>query len=177
MAAIGKRVPLEGIVGNKPWRQDHGPHADLVNFGFLFKVDRIGWAKFLARPAPPRFEKIDAVPGINHILLRDGLGVRKIGSLSLAQAGIVKISNTFGALFRTGTTGNALVYVNVTGGLNDRRLKVTRLPGQTLHFSQGQELDVGMPADLDQFRRDDSHGALVGGEGLVELGHDPTNGR
>jgi hypothetical protein len=26
-----------------------------------------------------------------------------------------------------------------------------------------------MPADLDQFGRDDSHGAFVGGEGLVNL--------
>jgi hypothetical protein len=28
-----------------------------------------------------------------------------------------------------------------------------------------------MPADLDQFRREDSHGAVIGGKGLVELGH------
>ena len=35
-----------------------------------------------------------------------------------------------------------------------------------------------MPADLDQFGRDDSHGAVVSGKGLVELGHDaPDRGR
>ncbi len=33
-----------------------------------------------------------------------------------------------------------------------------------------------MPADLDQSGRDRSHGAVIGGEGLVELCHDPTNG-
>ena len=33
-----------------------------------------------------------------------------------------------------------------------------------------------MPADLDQFRRDDSHGAVIGGEGLVQLRHEATNG-
>ena len=123
------------------------------------------------------FEKVDAVLGIDHVLLGDSLGVRKICGLSPAKAGIVEISNALGALFRTRTAGNALVFVNVTGGLNDRSFKVARLPGQALHFSQRQELDIGVPADLDQFRRNDSHGTLVGGEGLVELGHDPTNSR
>jgi len=33
-----------------------------------------------------------------------------------------------------------------------------------------------MPADLDQFGRDDSHGAVVGGKGLVQLSHDTPDG-
>jgi len=33
-----------------------------------------------------------------------------------------------------------------------------------------------MPADLDQFRGDDSHGTIVGGKGLVQLRHDTTYG-
>jgi len=32
-----------------------------------------------------------------------------------------------------------------------------------------------VPADLDQFRGEDSHGTIIGGEGLVELGHDPAD--
>ncbi len=32
-----------------------------------------------------------------------------------------------------------------------------------------------MPADLDQFWRENSHGAVVGGKGLVELGHMPAD--
>ena len=34
-----------------------------------------------------------------------------------------------------------------------------------------------MPADLDQFGRENSHGAVIGGKGLVELGHMPANAR
>ena len=34
-----------------------------------------------------------------------------------------------------------------------------------------------MPADLDQFRGEDSHGAVIGGKGLVKLGHMPANAR
>jgi len=33
-----------------------------------------------------------------------------------------------------------------------------------------------MPADLDQFGRDNSHGTVIGGKGLVELGHEPADG-
>jgi hypothetical protein len=34
-----------------------------------------------------------------------------------------------------------------------------------------------MPADLDQFGRDNSHGTVIGGKGLIQLGHDPADGR
>jgi hypothetical protein len=33
-----------------------------------------------------------------------------------------------------------------------------------------------MPADLDQFGRDNSHGTVIGGKGLVQLGHHASNG-
>jgi hypothetical protein len=33
-----------------------------------------------------------------------------------------------------------------------------------------------MPADLDQFGRKDSHGTVIGGKGLVQLGHNATDG-
>jgi hypothetical protein len=32
-----------------------------------------------------------------------------------------------------------------------------------------------MPADLDQFRGDNSHRAIVGGKGFVQLGHHPAD--
>jgi len=38
------------------------------------------------------------------------------------------------------------------------------------------DFDVNVPADLDQLGRDNSHGTVIGGKGLVKLGHDPTNG-
>ncbi len=34
-----------------------------------------------------------------------------------------------------------------------------------------------MPADLDQFGRDNSHGTVIGRKGLVQLGHDAAYGR
>jgi hypothetical protein len=40
----------------------------------------------------------------------------------------------------------------------------------------GDQFDVQVPADLDQFRRDNSHGTIVGRKRLVQLGHDTPNG-
>jgi hypothetical protein len=44
------------------------------------------------------------------------------------------------------------------------------------NLGTGDQVDIKMPADLDQFRRDNSHGTIIGGEGLVQFAHDPTNG-
>jgi hypothetical protein len=46
-----------------------------------------------------------------------------------------------------------------------------------LDLAQGEQFDIGMPADLDQFRGEDSHGAIIGRKGLVQLGHDTADGR
>jgi len=35
----------------------------------------------------------------------------------------------------------------------------------------GEDLYIGMPADLDQFGREYSHAAVIGRKGLVKLGH------
>ena len=56
-------------------------------------------------------------------------------------------------------------------------LEVSCLSFYTVNLSIGQNLYVGMPADLDQFGRKDSHGTIVGGIGLVQLSHVAANGR
>jgi hypothetical protein len=61
--------------------------------------------------------------------------------------------------------------------LEDADRKITRLSANGTDFRQSEEFDVEMPADLDQFGRDDSHGTIVGREGLVQLGHGPTDRR
>jgi hypothetical protein len=39
------------------------------------------------------------------------------------------------------------------------------------------KFDVDMPADLDQFGRNNSHGTVIGGKGFVQLRHDAADGR
>ena len=78
----------------------------------------------------------------------------------------------FGAFAAAGTFGR----VHIAGLLQELYCEVSRLAGNFLNFRKGQKLDVEMPADLDQLGGDNSHRAVVGGEGLVELRHHSADG-
>jgi hypothetical protein len=54
--------------------------------------------------------------------------------------------------------------------------EITNVTLEVREFGIGEKLDVEMPADLDQFRRDYSHGTVIGGKRLVKLRHEPANG-
>ena len=60
------------------------------------------------------------------------------------------------------------------------RVSVTvKSPASPFHgvdFRVGQDLDVGMPIALDELRGFDAHRAVVGGKGLVQLGHLAADG-
>ncbi len=81
------------------------------------------------------------------------------------------------AVLYAGTTTRAFVLYNVSGLFIQGDLEVSCFPFYTVNFSIGQDLYVGMPADLDQFGREYSHGAVIRGIGLVKLGHLTANGR
>jgi hypothetical protein len=91
---------------------------------------------------------------------------------------LIKLIRVFDrAVFYTGSTTRAFVLYNISGLFNEGYLEVSCFSFYTLNFSIGQNLHVGMPADLDQFGREYSNGAVVGGKGLVKLGHMAANGR
>jgi hypothetical protein len=55
-----------------------------------------------------------------------------------------------------------------------------KIPGFALDsgdIGQCEQFDIQVPVDLDQFGGDDSHGAVIGGKGLVKSGHGPADGR
>jgi len=81
------------------------------------------------------------------------------------------------AVFYTGRTTPAFVLQNIPGLLNQGYFEVSCLAFYTVNLSIRQDFDVGMPADLDQFGRKYSYGAVIGGKGLVKLGHVAANGR
>ena len=90
---------------------------------------------------------------------------------------IIWIRDQDRAVFYAGCTTRAFVLYNVSGLLDQGYFKVFCFPFYTVNFSIGKDLDIGMPADLDQFGREYSHGAVIGGIGLVKLGHMAANGR
>jgi hypothetical protein len=81
------------------------------------------------------------------------------------------------AVLHTGSTTRAFVLKNIPGFFNQRYVVVSYLPFYTVNFSIGENLYIGIPADLDQFRREYSHGAVIGRKGLVKLGHMAPNAR
>lgn len=75
------------------------------------------------------------------------------------------------------TASHALVFIDIPWMLDNLDLEVSLLTADAVYVSKGDEADVGVPADLDQLGGDDSHSALIGRKGLIELGHDSADSR
>ncbi len=75
------------------------------------------------------------------------------------------------AVFYTGSTTRAFLLQDIPGFSSKGYLKVPFFPLYTVDFSIGEDLYIGMPADLDQLGCEYSHRAVIGREGLVKLGH------
>ena len=73
------------------------------------------------------------------------------------------------------TCAFALYYIS--GLFSQGYLEITCFSSYAVNFSIGEDLYIGMPADLDQFRCEYSHGAVIGGKGLVKLSHMSADGR
>jgi hypothetical protein len=81
------------------------------------------------------------------------------------------------AVFYTGRTTPAFVLQNIPGLFGQSYLEVSCFSFYAVNVSIRQDLYIGMPADLDQLGRKYSDGAVIGGKGLVKLGHVAANGR
>ena len=66
---------------------------------------------------------------------------------------LIKLVRVFDwAVFDTGTATRAFILYNVSGFFNQGYLEVTCFSCYSVNFSIGEDLYIGMPADLDQFR-------------------------
>jgi hypothetical protein len=74
------------------------------------------------------------------------------------------------------TTG-AFVDINVSGLFAETDLQVSLFPLDGFYSGARMDLNIDVPADLDQFRGYDSHGTIIRGKCLVQLGHYPANRR
>jgi len=86
------------------------------------------------------------------------------------------IGNFFGAFFRAGAAGDALFHIDESRALNQIDLKVALFATKVFDFAEREYIDIDMPADLDQFGRDNSHCTVIGREGLIQLRHHPSDG-
>ena len=94
----------------------------------------------------------------------------------LYEVFVVFIIHLFRTLFETGTAGDAFFQIHIARMLEDLHLEISLITPNVLYIRQSKNVYVQVPADLDQIRRKNSHGTVIGGEGLIKLGHDAANG-
>jgi len=79
-------------------------------------------------------------------------------------------------VLKAGTAAGAPLRINGSRFLFHPDLEPANLSLDADQIRVRDHLYVQMPADLDQFGRDDSHGTVIGGKGLVQLRHDTAYG-
>ena len=178
---IGKRKVLvllkgRGVEGLEAGGQDHRPHPDLALLVLLVVVNGPGRAELHTGLAFALLE-VEAVFRVDAVFQGHGLGVFHIGGPAVVEPLVELVGQTLGALGRASPAGDAFGHVHVAGLLQDIHREVAPHPLDVPHLGQGQELDVGVAARFHQLGRKNAHGTVVGGKGLVQLGHDPADGR
>jgi hypothetical protein len=81
------------------------------------------------------------------------------------------------AVFNTNAAACAQLHIDAPGPFLDFHLEISGGPLDRLKIRISDELDIQMPADLDQFGGDDSHRTVIGRKGLIQLSHGPADGR
>ena len=168
-------VPHLGIEGLKAGGQDHRPHMDRSLLLRLIEIDGLIFTDAFADTAFFLFEVKTALVDISD--QGNGLSEIDMDRLVLRDLLVEGVRVFDRAVFDAGRTPRAFFFQNIPGFFRQGDLEIPCLPGDTVYFRIRQDLDIRMPADLDQFGCENSHRAVVGREGLVELGHVPADGR
>jgi len=99
------------------------------------------------------------------------LSIILVDCFALIQPEIELIGHLRGALLCTGSARRAFRIVNVSSFPVDLGLKVTDLAREFSYLAISQQVNVRMPTDIQQLRRENSYSAVIGGKSLVQLGH------
>jgi hypothetical protein len=116
----------------------------------ILEVDGAAGAELLAGLALALLKE-DAAARIDGVLQGHGLGVLDVNGLSLIEVLVIGVINLPWALLSAQAAGDALVYIHVAGGLAEGGGEVSLVSLQLGELSEGEQLDVDVPADLDQF--------------------------
>ena len=79
-------------------------------------------------------------------------------------------------VFHATPAAGAKLHIDEARLFADLYLKTAFFPGDAFNFGESEQLNIDMPADLDQFGGDDSHRAIVGRESLIKLRHHSADG-
>ncbi|OPX99546.1 MAG: hypothetical protein A4E58_00258 [Syntrophorhabdus sp. PtaB.Bin006] len=161
--------PHLGVKGLEARRQDDGPYIDLFLLGRLGQIDGVVLTDGFADAAFLLFQIETAFIDVGDQGNR--LGKIDVDRLIEGYFLVVLIRVLDGAVFHADGTPCAFILPDIPGFSHQCYVKVSCFPLYTVNFRIGEDFYVGMPADLDQFGCEYSHGAVIGRKGLVELGH------
>ncbi|OPY08640.1 MAG: hypothetical protein A4E66_01833 [Syntrophus sp. PtaB.Bin001] len=165
-----------GIKGFHAGSQNYRPHLDLHLFLYLIEINGVRLAHGFADLTFFFLQVKTAFINISN--QGNGLGEIDMDGLVLRYLLIVDIGINYRAILHTNRTPRTFVLDDVSWFSLQRYLEISHLSRYTINFRVSQDLDIWMPADLDQFGCKNSHGAVIGGEGLIQLGHmTPDAGR
>jgi hypothetical protein len=105
------------------------------------------------------------------------LGIGNICGLPLGQAPLIFTGQFNRTNPRTFAATGALQRVDKSGVLLHAHPIPTRFTFYLQYLGIGQNFYVQMATKLHELGREDSHGAIVSGKGLIQLSHDPSDAR
>jgi hypothetical protein len=155
--------------------KNDSPDLIFQELRLLIEIDSPGLAGPGALLAFPSFQE-EAVFRVDGIGRGNGLGIENINGFAGGQVLVVGIRNGYRAVLGTDATTRAFLLVDKARLLPDFDAEITGLSRDILNLGPGDDPDVGRPTGLYQLRRQDSDGAVVGGKGLVQPGHDAADG-
>ena len=80
-------------------------------------------------------------------------------------------------VLHTGITPRAFIFYDVSGFFDQTDPEISCFPFHTVHFGIGHDLYIGMSGAFNELGGFNTHGAIIGGEGLIKLSHLSADGR
>ncbi len=172
-------MPISGEISGRrrgrPQGEDDGPHGFRPFHRRVFKIYGPGRADLDAGLATLPPENPAGLRG-EVSRLGNGLGEGQVNGLGLAEPEIIRVRETLGANPGALAAAGALVHVHEPGPPAQEDLKIPG-PAPDLHGLGGRlDRDQGVAGDFQHPGAQDAHGAVVGGEGLVQLRHPAADG-
>jgi len=100
-----------------------------------------------------------------------GLGVLLVNRGPITKGLVILTGQGNRAGLDTLPAGSTLVEINVPGFLFYGNLEVAFGTFYLVNFCTCDQVDIQMPADLDQFGGNNSHGTVIGGKRFIQLTH------
>jgi hypothetical protein len=116
-------------------------------------------------------------PFADSVSTGNGLRIFFEGRLPDGKTLIIFIGKFYWADLAAFPATGAFGKIHKTGLLSEPGLEMSRFSFQSPDLGVGQDFNVQVPADLDQFGRDNSHGTVIGWKCFIQLGHQTADGR